>query len=215
MLDFSSDRYFNFSYDDSQAFRKLIGWPYQDDISPEVLATVEARLDGKCLFAPEKFCEPTTLTSGQDVTGLLPFNDWLALADDVSYASRPLDVLRAIYWLHRAQRVTRLFRMRGAIESVLQAQAAKGIRYGTPEDYRPYFAAMYRAALIYPQCSPCLPWHTALATWCAMDGLHLRLAIGVQRQPFTAHAWTENRERVIGDDERRRSQLAVIFETPA
>ncbi|MGC7412571.1 lasso peptide biosynthesis B2 protein [Pandoraea pneumonica] len=215
VLKLSHDRYFNLSYPHSQALRQLIGWPRDGDISADTLLATQAMFEAQGILAPLGRTTPDPRIATRDIPPRLGFDAWLALPADVARAPRVRDVMRAGYWLWQAQRVTRRARMRGVVDMVERAQAEVTTQYGAPQDYLPYVAAMHRAALVYPQCSPCLPWYAALTAWCARDGLRLRLVIGVQRQPFYAHAWAESDSRVIGDDLRRREQLAVIYETPA
>jgi len=214
-LNLSHDRYFNLSYHHSQALRQLIGWPHDGGITADDLLATQAMFEAQGILAPMARTTPDTRIAARDLAPRGGFDAWLAMPADVARVPRVRDVVRAGYWLWQAQRVTRRARMRGVVDMVTRAQADRRTQYGTPQDYSPYVAAMHRAALVYPQCSPCLPWYAALAAWCARDGLRLRLVIGVQRQPFYAHAWTESDSRVIGDDLRRRDQLAVIYETPA
>lgn len=215
VLKLSHDRYFNLSYAHSQALRRLIGWRHDSRAAVDTLPAMEAMFDAEGILAPGEQNVPDTRHATRDMAPRLGFDAWLAMPVDLASAPRTRDVLRASYWLWQAQRATRRHRMAGVVAAVRAAQITRVTQYGLPGDYSRYVGAMHRAALFYPQCSPCLPWYAALALWCAHDGLRLQLVIGVQRQPFYAHAWAEAQGRVIGDDPRRREQLAVIFETPA
>ncbi|MCI3205344.1 lasso peptide biosynthesis B2 protein [Pandoraea capi] len=215
VLKLAHDRYFNLSYAHSQALRRLIGWRHDPQVVSGTLPAMQAMFDAEGLFAPEPCDTPDARHATRDMSPRLGFDAWLVMPGDLAGAARKRDVIRAGYWLWQAQRVTRKARMAGVIDRVSHAQQARPTHYGLPGDYAPYVAAMHRAALCYPQCTPCLPWYAALAMWCAHDGLRLQLVVGVQRQPFYAHAWAEAQGRVIGDDPRRREQLAVIYETPA
>ncbi|WP_087721641.1 lasso peptide biosynthesis B2 protein [Pandoraea sp. PE-S2T-3] len=214
VLKLSQDRYFNLSHQHSQGLRRLIGWRSDGDIPVDVLLATQAMFDAQGILAPGAHATPDPRIAKRDMSPRLGFDAWLAMPADVARESRVRDVMRAGYWLWQAQRVTRRARMRGVVDMVVRSQSGVRTQYGAPQDYLPYVAAMHSAALVYPQCSPCLPWYAALTAWCARDGLRLRLVIGVQRQPFYAHAWAESDARVIGDDLRRREQLAVIYETP-
>lgn len=215
VLKLSHDRYFNLSYAHSQALRRLIGWQHDPEMPFETLPAMQAMFDAEGILAPGEQTVPDTRHAVRDMPPRVGFDAWLAMPADLASPPRMRDVLRASYWLWRAQRATRRQRMAGVIAEVRAAQVTRSTHYGLPGDYARYVGAMHRAALLYPQCSPCLPWYAALAMWCAQDGLRLQLVVGVQRQPFYAHAWAEAQGRVIGDDPRRREQLAVIFETPA
>ncbi|WP_353193409.1 lasso peptide biosynthesis B2 protein [Pandoraea pnomenusa] len=215
LLKFSRDRYFNLSYAHSQALRRLIGWRHDPAGVADALPAMQDVFDAEGILAPGECDAPDMRHATRDMAPRLGFDAWLAMPADIAFTPRSRDVLRATYWLWRAQRATRRGRIAGVINAVQAAQHARHTRYGSPGDYASYVAAMHRAALCYPQCTPCLPWYAALAMWCASDGLRLQLVIGVQRQPFYAHAWAEAQGRVIADDPRRREQLAVIFETPA
>ncbi|VVE27656.1 hypothetical protein PAQ31011_03496 [Pandoraea aquatica] len=214
VLKLAHDRYFNLSYAHSQALRRLIGWRHAPQEVTQGLPAMQAMFDAEGLLAPGEQDMPDTRHAARDMTPRLGFDVWLAMPGDLAGHARARDVMRASYWLWQAQRATRKTRMAGVIGRIRDAQERRATQYGLPGDYAPYVAAMHRAALCYPQCTPCLPWYAALALWCAHDGLRLQLVIGVQRQPFYAHAWAEAQGRVIGDDPRRREQLAVIYETP-
>ncbi|MFJ2995744.1 lasso peptide biosynthesis B2 protein [Pandoraea sp. NPDC087047] len=215
VLKLSHDRYFNLSYAHSQALRRLIGWRHEPAVAADMLPAMQDMFDAEGLLAPGERATPDSRLATRDMAPRLGFDAWLAMPGDLGFGARTRDVMLASYWLWQAQRTTRRARMAGVIDRVNHAQQVRHTRYGLPGDYAPYVAAMHRAALVYPQCTPCLPWYAALAMWCAHDGLRLQLVVGVQRQPFYAHAWAEAQGRVIGDDPRRREQLAVIYETPA
>ena len=215
VLKLSRDRYFNLSYTHSQGLRRLIGWRHEPSVANGNLPAMQAMFDAEGILAPGEQDMPDARLATRDMAPRLGFDAWLAMPGDLGFGTRARDVAHAGYWLWQAQRTTRRMRMAGVIDRVQRAQQVRPTDYGLPGDYAPYVAAMHRAALLYPQCTPCLPWYAALAMWCAHDGLRLQLVVGVQRQPFYAHAWAEAQGRVIGDDPRRREQLAVIYETPA
>jgi hypothetical protein len=61
--------------------------------------------------------------------------------------------------------------------------------------------------LLNPQCK-----ERALVCWHLLRrmGLPARLVMGVMLYPFTAHAWTEYRGRVVGDDHARCEQFVPV-----
>lgn len=66
--------------------------------------------------------------------------------------------------------------------------------------------------MLYYKRTKCLEWACALILLGINHGLSLNLVIGVQNRPFFAHAWVEHLGSIVGDNPRRRQQLAVIYE---
>jgi len=60
----------------------------------------------------------------------------------------------------------------------------------------------------------CLPRSLALFSFLRRSGLPACHCIGVRPFPFSAHAWTECRGRVVHDDELNRNRFTVIARIP-
>lgn len=67
------------------------------------------------------------------------------------------------------------------------------------------------ACLLYPWKTKCLEWAVALATLCLKARYCCELVIGVQNQPFYAHAWVECNGRVVADSQQLPQKMAIIL----
>ncbi len=146
----------------------------------------------------------------------IPAHDWRLAPEDLApYRLRWLP--RALATLHRVHRRTRRHRIAGLLQLLASPDpTARGARSHADTDTvcSAVVATLNVACLLHPATIRCLEWSGACVLLGRQLGLRPRLVIGVCNRPFAAHAWVECNGQVIGDDPRRRLQLAVIFTTP-
>jgi hypothetical protein len=118
-------------------------------------------------------------------------------------------------------RVTRSLSSRGfssTYNAVLQEIHACGIRSNDQErTVLAAVAAFARAEEFFNlKTAPadCLPRSLALFQFLRRVGLPAEHCIGVQQFPFSAHAWTEFRGRVVHDDPQNQERFTVIARLP-
>lgn len=70
------------------------------------------------------------------------------------------------------------------------------------------------ATRYYPNKTFCLAWAATFVTLARKKGWDSTLAIGVQAQPFYAHAWAEIKGTVVHDDPIIAQVLSIIMKTP-
>lgn len=147
-----------------------------------------------------------------------PVHDWrLAPGDLAPWRLRWLPL--AIGTLHRVHRRARRRRIAGLLELLAApgrdaSAPCTGTRATELVVSSALVATLNAACLLYPARIRCLEWASACVLLGRRLGLRPSLVIGVCNRPFAAHAWVECNDRVLGDDPRRRSQLAVILATP-
>ncbi|VVE41517.1 hypothetical protein PHO31112_04175 [Pandoraea horticolens] len=118
VLRLSRDRYFNLSYNHSQALRRLIGWSHDPAMSVDTAQAMQSMFDADGILAPGERNAPDSCTAIRDMPAQPGFHAWLAMPGDIGVAPRKRDVLRACYWLWQAQRATRRARIAGVIDRV-------------------------------------------------------------------------------------------------
>jgi len=68
-----------------------------------------------------------------------------------------------------------------------------------------------KACMYYPKKTLCLPWASTFAYLLQKSNIPFKFFIGVQTEPFYAHAWVEYNGEVINDNPQVKKRLAPIF----
>jgi hypothetical protein len=71
-----------------------------------------------------------------------------------------------------------------------------------------------QACFYFPIRVKCLEWASAYTIMALYYGLDCKINIGVQNQPFSAHAWVESAGNIVSDNPLMKSQLPVILTAP-
>jgi hypothetical protein len=77
-------------------------------------------------------------------------------------------------------------------------------------------ASVDAASLIYPKKTVCFPWAVTYVLLALKKQWNIQLALGIQTNPFYAHAWAQTSSgKVINDDPVVAQVLSVIFKQPS
>ncbi len=139
-------------------------------------------------------------------------NFYRARQRDFSGHFSPRMFFDAMKALHAAHRIARRNRIQGLV-SWLHQSPSKARKQKV--DLNSIVKNINIACLIYHGSTRCLHRAAALVRIALKHGYDARLIIGVQTQPFLAHAWAEVDSKVVGESPHRRKQLAVIAEFPS
>lgn len=169
------------------------------DVKSNVL--IMADQDNVYLLSPLKQDGPLTGSS---------VNCWeLTRQDKLLIASVPC-FIRCLITLFRIHRCARRKKLGGLIQLIVRDTPLAKAPFLALDDV---VATLNVACLYFYKTTKCLEWACSLIKVAYAYGYHLDLVIGVQNRPFSAHAWVEQRGRVIGDDPDRRKQFAVIYDS--
>lgn len=216
VLDARHDRYIPLSREQSDALRHLLcGPPSHDAASVDPSRYAEFFERSGIIRAEQSRSNdpyPYPYPDPEDGYPTQAFDGWHIRPEDFDKRAPAPKVLRALHVLHHVHRKMQDARLHGLIACVEQLQDSGTTQYRHMSDYSVHVAALNRACMVHPRPTKCLAWAVALILLAARDGDRLDLVLGVTRSPFYAHAWTEARGLVVGDDPDRRKQLAVIRE---
>jgi len=126
------------------------------------------------------------------------------------------DILKAYFLLHRVHRIIQHTGIFGII-TLLQNNTldSKNAQLPSEEELQKLSAAVDAASLLYPKQTLCLAWASAFTALALRKKLKINFVIGIQTNPFYAHAWAETISgKVINDDPLIAQALSVIFKTP-
>ncbi len=84
----------------------------------------------------------------------------------------------------------------------------------TNEQIAQLSATVDAATILYPKKTYCLAWAATFVLLGLKRNWRCNLVIGVQTNPFYAHAWAECAQNVIHDDPMVAEVLSVIFKEP-
>ncbi len=100
--------------------------------------------------------------------------------------------------------------------TMIKAEHDPGKVYHMPteQEIAKLSAAIDAASIVYPKKTFCLAWATTFVIMALRRGWMCNLVIGIQTQPFYAHAWAETTGRVIHDDPVISKVLAKILQEP-
>lgn len=126
------------------------------------------------------------------------------------------DVIKAFLILARVHKIIKHKGIFGII-TFLQ-QSATNLQTGhnpSEKEIQKLSASVDAASLLYPKQTLCLAWATTFAVLALRKNWKINFVIGIQTNPFYAHAWAETISgTVINDDPLVAQALSVIFKTP-
>lgn len=125
-----------------------------------------------------------------------------------------IDIIRAYYMLFKID--TKMKRSGiAAIIALLKKETFKKNSYNPSEqEIKKLSAAIDAASILYPKKIYCLAWSATFTVLALKKGWQSNLVIGVQTNPFYAHAWAECAGDVIHDNPMIARVLSIIFKGP-
>ena len=170
-------------------------------------------------FTEKKFIVPGThvtyLVSPLQPGGLIGYRwdskrSWKPFSE-----SSFLDVCKAYYMLAKVHRIIKRKGIAGIIALIKNSTINKNPHIPSPQELQKLSASVDAASLLYPKKTFCLAWATTYVALALRKNWKISLAIGVQTNPFYAHAWAQTSSGyVINDDRLVAHALSVIFTEP-
>ena len=126
-----------------------------------------------------------------------------------------VELVRAFIQLASVSRIIKRGGIKGILETI-KAVSQKGTSHHIPEpeDIQKLVNALDAATVLYPTKTFCLGWASTFVLLALKKKWRCNLAIGVQTNPFYAHAWAEISTKVIHDDPEIAQVLSIILREP-
>jgi len=157
---------------------------------------------------------PTQLSAPLQEGGLIGYrwdakNSWSPFAH-ASVAG----IIQAYYMLYKIDTSMKRTGISAIIDLLKQECFAKNNHNPSEQEIKKLSASVDAASLLYPKKIYCLAWAATFTTLALKKGWRCNLVIGVQTNPFYAHAWAECAGSVIHDDPIIARVLSIIFRGP-
>ena len=117
--------------------------------------------------------------------------------------------------LAKIHRILKHKGIKGVLDAIKATTAThKKLRQPTDQEINKLAAVVDAASLLYPKKTYCLAWASTFVLLSLKKNWACNLAIGIQTNPFYAHAWAEISGKVIHDDPVIAQVLSVILREP-
>jgi Transglutaminase-like superfamily len=136
--------------------------------------------------------------------------DWKPLRKTSYYAT-----LKALLTLIRVNRTIKKQSMRGLFSLVNTTKTFIAPTNIPKEPLEHIIAAVDSATKLYPKKTYCLGWATTFVIEARKKGINCNLVVGIQTNPFYAHAWAQLEDNtVVNDDPQITEVLSIIATLP-
>jgi hypothetical protein len=127
-----------------------------------------------------------------------------------------LDLIKAYWILAKVHRTIKHKGILGIITLIHKNAATKeNLIMPSQKEINILSASVDAASLLYPKQTLCLAWATTFTLLALRKKWKINFVIGIQTNPFYAHAWAETAAgTVINDDPLVAQALAIIFKAP-
>jgi hypothetical protein len=157
-----------------------------------------------------KYIAPVPLKAG----GLTEYQwDYKSSWKPFSHASK-YQIIKALIELARVHRSIRRKGIKGIIVAIQKASHAKNAYVPNDHEINQLSAAVDAASLLYPKKTFCLAWAATFVLLALRKKWNCSFVIGIQTNPFYAHAWAEIAEKVVNDDPQVAQVLSIILKEP-
>ncbi len=124
-------------------------------------------------------------------------------------------ILKALLTLIRVNRIIKKDGMQGLFALITKTKNTRGKVKPSEQNLENIIAATDTATKLYPKKTYCLGWAATFVIEARKCGIDCRLLIGIQTNPFYAHAWAELEDKtVIHDDPQVAQVLSIIATLP-
>ena len=177
----------------------------------EIKSLIEI-LQEKEIITRQLFASPAVLPHPNDLKGANI--DWRlekeSLEKTVSFTLK----IRAFYALCRVYLILNVFGFHALVCYLNTFKTKLKKRSHEPHLLLQLNYALNQSCFYFPLRVKCLEWSASLAIMALERDINCALYIGVQTQPFSAHAWLESDGEVIGDNPLLPKHLAIILKEP-
>lgn len=159
----------------------------------------------------------TTLTKPLQHGGLKEYRWDTKKASWKPFSIAPFfDVIKAYWILARVHRIIKRKGILGIITLIHTSATHISVEHiPSDQEIQTLSASVDAASLLYPKQTLCLAWAATFAVLALRRKWKINFVIGIQTNPFYAHAWAETFSgTVINDDPLVAQALAVIFKAP-
>ena len=126
-----------------------------------------------------------------------------------------LTTAQALFMLARVHRSMRRKGMQEIFDWIHDYSHNKKLHEPSEQEIQKLSAAVDAASLLYPKKTVCFPWAVTYVLLALKRKWNIQLAMGIQTNPFYAHAWAQTSSgKVINDDPVVAQVLSVIFKQP-
>lgn len=126
-----------------------------------------------------------------------------------------IDIIKSYWILARVHRTIKKQGILGIITLIKKSAASTNPSIPSRKQIEKLSASVDAASLLYPKKTLCLAWAATFVIRALRKNWKMNFVIGVQTNPFYAHAWAETTSgTVINDDPLIAQALAIILQTP-
>lgn len=131
------------------------------------------------------------------------------------FAHAPIcQVFKAWVMLARVHRTMKRSGTKGLLALISSySEQYRPMRQPTDQEIAALASIVDAASILYPKKTFCLAWSATYVCMALKRGWSAHLVIGVQTNPFYAHAWADIEGKVIHDDPEIANVLSIILKT--
>jgi hypothetical protein len=126
-----------------------------------------------------------------------------------------IQILKAFFTLARIHYLLKLKGIAGILNTLKKASSNQApLHQPTDQEINKLAAAIDSASMVYPKKTYCLAWASTFVLLALKKNWSCSLVIGIQTNPFYAHAWAQTADTVIHDDPAIAKVLSIILKEP-
>lgn len=126
-----------------------------------------------------------------------------------------IQAIKVFFTLARVHRTLKRKGIKGVLDAIKKTTAQHPhLRQPTELEINTLADVVDAASLLYPKKTFCLAWASTFVLLALRKNWSCNLAIGIQVNPFYAHAWAQVADQVIHDDPAIAKVLSVILTEP-
>jgi hypothetical protein len=227
ILDVERDNYLSLIDDAAKYFNLILSIPFEKSNETYIPAIKETPQNAESyntwiaefleqgLIIPTKTASQKIVNPAAQVSGGLREYKWDTKKNwnpekNASYVA----IAKAWFTLMKVNRAIKKGGMKKLFTLVAQTKNIKKAIKPSQQDLENISAAVDAATKLSFQKTYCLGWATAFVIEARKRGIDCNLKIGIQTNPFYAHAWAEFENKVIHDDQQVAQVLATIATLP-
>jgi len=140
--------------------------------------------------------------------------EWMPKANNVVNHTfcRTIEAYLSLIKAHHALKRFHLKGVLALMDRVNKKYAKKKNNHPEAHELEKLAQTLDRACIYFPAKTLCLAWACALTLLMIKRGWKCSFKIGIQTQPFYAHAWVESQGMIINDASSLQQRLAPILE---
>lgn len=230
VLDVSQDQYLSLIDDAASYFKQVLSLPFEQSGDKKYIPCIEqpdqTAIDSFNHWINEylqngfivKTNSPVkkTIYPPAKVAGGLREYQWDTKKDWKPFKKTSLwAAFRAFLTLVKVNRAIKKEGMRGLFTLINKTKKISHKAKSLPQNLETVIAATDAATKLHPKKTYCLGWAATFVLEARRRGVECKLLVGIQSNPFYAHAWAELEDgTVINDDPQVANVLSVIATLP-